>query len=118
MFAPTGRSATFIVCGMDRFPPDLLARFDEVEEVEVETRSATGETHRTIIWVVVVAGQPYVRSVRGVAARWYKELLADPASAGLVVDGARHAIRFEPAADEGSIAAVSEALRAKYGRRA
>ena len=102
----------------DRFPPDLLERLDEVREVEVETRSASGELHRTIIWVVVVGGEPYVRSVRGVAGIWYRELLADPAAAGLVVDGTRHAVRFEPAADEVSVEAVSAALRAKYGRRA
>lgn len=102
----------------DRFPTELLERLDALDEVEIETRSATGEVHRTIIWIVVVGGEPYVRSVRGVAGRWYKEVLADPAAAGLVVDGTRHTIRFEAAGDEASIEAVNDALRAKYGQRA
>lgn len=102
----------------DRFAPDLLARLDEVEEIEIETRAPSGELHRTIIWVVVVAGEPYIRSVRGVAGIWYRELLADPGVAALVVDGMRHPVRFEAAADEASVEAVNAALRAKYGRRA
>lgn len=101
---------------MDRFPPELLARLGEVDEVEIETRSASGELHRTIIWVVVVRGEPYVRSVRGVAGRWYREILAEPV-AGLIVDGTRQPIRAEDAADPDSIEMVSAALRAKYGAR-
>lgn len=102
---------------MDRFSPDLLARLDEVEEVEIETGSFAGEVHRTIIWIVVVGGEPYVRSVRGVAGRWFKEILAEPL-AGLIVDGTRHPVRAEAAANPESIEAVSAALRAKYGKRA
>ena len=102
---------------MDRFSPDLLARLDEVEEVEIETGSFAGEVHRTIIWIVVVGGEPYVRSVRGVAGRWFKEILAEPL-AGLIVDGTRHSVRAAGAADPESIEAVSAALRAKYGKRA
>ncbi|HET7684946.1 MAG TPA: DUF2255 family protein [Candidatus Limnocylindria bacterium] len=102
---------------MDRFAPELLARLDEVGEVEIETRSASGQLHRTIIWIVVVGEEPYVRSVRGVAGRWYREIVAEPMAA-LVVDGTRHLVRAEAAADPASIEAVSAALRAKYGRRA
>lgn len=101
----------------NRFPTALLERLDALDEVEIETRSATGEVHRTIIWIVVVGGEPYVRSVRGVAGRWYKEILREP-TAGLIVDATRHAVRWQTAAGDRSIEAVSDALRAKYGQRA
>lgn len=54
----------------------LLQRMDVADEVEIETRSDRGETHSVTIWIVVVDGAPYIRSVRGKKGRWYRELLA------------------------------------------
>jgi hypothetical protein len=58
------------------FPELLLQRMDVAKEVQIETRSAAGEVHTVVIWIVVVDGAPYVRSVRGKRGRWYRELLA------------------------------------------
>ncbi|HEU5287048.1 MAG TPA: DUF2255 family protein [Candidatus Limnocylindria bacterium] len=58
------------------FPELLLQLFDVTKEIDVETRSEDGAVHRVPIWVVVVDGEVYVRSVRGPRGRWYRELLA------------------------------------------
>ncbi len=60
----------------DAFPELLLQRMDVAKEVEIETRSEQGTAHRVTIWIVVVDGVVYVRSVRGTSGRWYRELLA------------------------------------------
>ena len=91
---------------------DLLAR---LEEVDVETRSAAGDVHRTIVWPVVRDGVVYLRSYKGMNGRWYREALADPAIA-LVADGRRLPARAVPATDAGSVEACSAALRDKYPR--
>ena len=56
------------------WPSDL----ETVPEIDVETRSAVGEVHRTTIWAVVDGVDVYVRSLRGSAGRWYQELTAAP----------------------------------------
>ena len=83
------------------------------EEVDIETRSPSGDPRRTTIWIVERAGDVYVRSVRGARGRWYRDALADPAVA-IHVDGRRVAARAVPAADPESVEACSDALRAKY----
>lgn len=88
----------------------LLAR---TAEVDIETHAADGTRHHTIIWVVVVDGVAYVRSYRGPTARWYREVVADPAGA-IVADGRRIEVRAVPATDDASVAACSRGLEAKY----
>ena len=61
---------------MARFPADVVGRFDAAKEVDIETRSPEGTKHSVTIWIMVVDGVPYVRSVRGPRGRWYRELLA------------------------------------------
>ena len=95
------------------FEESDLAAIGTAEEVRIETRSAAGETHRTMIWIVERDGEVYVRSVRGPRGRWYREALANPAIA-IHVDGRRIAANALPATDPASIGACSEALRAKY----
>ena len=90
-----------------------LALLDQAEEVDIETRPPDGEAHRATIWVVVDDGAAYVRSVRGPAGRWYRELLANPAGA-VHVDGRRFPVTAIPAADPDSVERVSAALRRKY----
>ena len=106
--------------GFMRFEPDELAWLEATEEVEIETATPGGSSHRTIIWVVVDGDEAFVRSVNGPTARWYREAVANPA---VTVHSRRrvqpaHALhaRAEAAADSASVARVSEALRRTYGR--
>lgn len=96
-----------------RFDETDLAAFQAAEEVRIETSAPGGPIHRTITWIVVRDGVVYVRSVNGARGRWYREGLANPAVA-VHVAGRRVEARAEPADDEASIAAASEALRDKY----
>jgi hypothetical protein len=103
------------------FSQDDLAALAAEEEIRIETRSAAGETHRTIIWVVVADGVVYVRSVNGETARWYREALADPAVV-IHVGGRRRSTaapraipaRVVPASDPASVEACGAGFRAKY----
>ena len=95
------------------FEESDLAAMAAAEEVDIETRSASGDARRTIIWIVERGGEVYVRSVRGPRGRWYRDALADPA-VSIHVDGRRVAARAIPATDPASIEACSEGLRAKY----
>ena len=91
---------------------DLLAK---AREIRVETRSAGGEVHKTIVWPVVRDGGVYLRSYKGPSGRWYREALADPEIA-LLFDRRRLPARAVPAIDSASVEACSEALREKYRR--
>ena len=91
---------------------DLLG---STKEIRVETRSKTGEVHKTIVWPLVRDGVVYLRSYKGPEGRWYREALADPDIA-LLFDRRRVAGRAVPAADAASVAACSAALRDKYPR--
>lgn len=84
----------------------------ETDEVDVETRSED-ETFETIIWIVVVDGVVYVRSVQGEQGRWYQRALADPRVA-ILVDGDRMEFEAVHVDDPAEIEAVSAALREKY----
>jgi hypothetical protein len=85
------------------------------KEIKIETQSATGAVHRTIIWVAEHDGTIYIRSVDGAGARWYREAISGRPTA-VHVDGRRLPVRLEPAVDDASIEAASEGLRAKYRR--
>jgi hypothetical protein len=99
------------------FPDLLLQRFDVAKEVEMETRSAEGAEHKVKIWIVVHEGVPYVRSVRGKAGRWYRELLAN--KGGVLHVGARK-VPVSPAEVRSPemIDHVSAALWRKYPKSA
>jgi hypothetical protein len=92
--------------------PDQLARLDETKEVHIETSSDRGST-KTIIWIVVVGDEVYVRSVRGHIGAWYQRALADPRVSVIVGDDR---IDFDAVhiTDPDVIETVSDALRAKY----
>ena len=98
------------------FDPETLRLLEETREVRIETRrDEDAPAHRTIIWVVAVDGDVFVRSVRGEKGRWYREVSANP-SAALHVGDRRIPVRAVPVADEPTVGAVSEAYRSKYGR--
>src|SRR3712207_3827411 len=57
-----------------RLDGEVLDALGRAEEVRVETsRDASSPRHETVIWVVVVDGDAFVRSVRGGKGRWYRE---------------------------------------------
>ena len=100
---------------MATFPPAVLKSFDETKVVEIETRSEKGTKHLIAIWIVVVDGVPYVRSVRGPAGRWYRELLARGDGA-VVAAGKRVPVRATKDSSAKAIEAASAGLRKKYAR--
>ena len=94
-----------------------LAALAAAKEIKIETRSAAGTEHRTIIWVAEHDGAIYIRSVNGPDARWYREATqSGPGSAAVHVDGRRVPVQLVPATHAASIEACSEGLRAKYRR--
>ena len=101
----------------DAFPELLLQRLDVAKEVEIETRSEHGDVHTVTIWIVVVDGAPYVRSVRGKKGRWYRELVGR--GEGALRIGSRrvpvvpHHVRAETLIDE-----VSAGFWRKYTKSA
>jgi hypothetical protein len=83
---------------------------------EVTIRTATHPDTAVIIWVVVAAdNEVYVRSVKGVQGRWYRDLASD-GRAALLVMGETIAVQAVSAADDASIAAASQAFLTKYQR--
>ena len=97
------------------FDPEVLARFDEAKEVVIETVRPTGERRRTVIWIMTDGVDAYVRSVRGVRGRWFRDVIARP-DAMITVGGERIPVDVLPASDRATIDPVSDLIRAKYGR--
>ncbi len=93
----------------------MLAFLAGTREVEIETLRTTGDARRTVIWVVVVNGDAYVRSVRGERGAWFRELRQQGVGM-LRLAGHAIAVRAEPATDDASVQQVSAALVAKYRR--
>lgn len=96
-----------------RFKEEELALLDTTKEIEIETALPGGPAHRTIIWVVVAGDEAFVRSVKGKAARWYREAVANP-SVTIHAGDAQLAAQAEPATDPSSVARTSAALERKY----
>jgi hypothetical protein len=95
------------------FDANVLNQLANAEEIEIETRSPTGRTRRTIIWVIVDDNDVYVRSVRGSNGRWYQSITANP-DAAIHIDGRRLAVHAVPVTDEALIARVSNDYLRKY----
>jgi len=96
------------------FDPEILRLLDETKEVRIETRrDGDSPKHRTIIWVVVVEGEVFVRSVRGPKGRWYREISSNPEGA-LHVQDDRIPVQAAPATEGAIVNAVSAAIRSKY----
>jgi len=96
-----------------QFDAQILNQLANTEEIEIETRSATGQTHRTIIWVMVDNQDVYVRSWRGPNGRWYQEITANP-DAAIHMNGQRLPVHALPVADEAIITRVSNNILRKY----
>jgi hypothetical protein len=100
----------------DTFSPKLIEALNTTDEVDIETVSPSGTARRTTIWIVTDGTQAYVRSERGTAGRWYRNLVETPTGA-LHVGSDRVAIHGVQAVDPASIELVSELFREKYGKR-
>ena len=98
----------------DSFDAETLRLLDETREVRIETRrDGDSPEHRTIIWVAVVEGEVFVRSVRGERGRWYREISSNPEGA-LHVEEHRIPVRAAPTTEVATVDAVSAAFRSKY----
>ena len=96
------------------FDAETLRLLDETREVRIETRrDEDSPEHRTIIWVAVVEGEVFVRSVRGPQGRWHREISSNPEGA-LHVGDDRILVRATSATDDATVDAVSAAIRSKY----
>lgn len=98
-----------------RFDRGVLDALAGADEVRVETRrDGASPGHGTTIWVVVVDGDVFVRSVRGEKGRWYREALANPGQVALRVDGEAVFGRVVSETNAETIGEVSRAFREKY----
>ena len=98
----------------DTFDAETLRLLDETREVRIETRrDSDSPEHRTIIWVVVVEEEVFVRSVRGSRGRWYREISSNPEGALHVADDPIP-VQATPATEGATVDAVSAAFRSKY----
>ncbi len=96
-----------------RFQTAELDLLNSTREVLIETTSPAGDTHQTIIWVVVDQDEVFIRSYRGATARWYREAMAHREVA-LIAGGHRIPARSVPALDPSSVARTSAGLQTKY----
>src|SRR5437660_1140982 len=99
------------------FDAETLELWQRTAEIEIETSRGDGApVHRTVIWIVADGDNAYVRSVRGPAGRWYRELRANPRGA-VHAGGKRVEVVAEEASDPAAIERVTELLRQKYEQR-
>ena len=92
--------------------PEELELIADTREVLIET-SRDGRPFRTIIWIVVVDDEVYVRSVRGDGGKWYQRAVANP-EVVIIADRAIVSFRAISATEDDTVAAVSAAIAAKY----
>ena len=96
------------------FVPSDLELLRTEPEVEIETSSAAGAVHRTIIWAVVDdRDRVLIRSYRGPEARWFREI-SDRPDGRVHVEGRALDMRAVPAIDEERVASCSDGFARKY----
>jgi hypothetical protein len=99
------------------FDATTLEMLNRVREVQIETTAADKPTvHRATIWVVVVGEQAFVRSEYAEAGRWYREARREP-EVILHAEGEAIPVTAVLVSDPDTIQQVSQAYRAKYGKR-
>ena len=92
---------------MPSLKPDAIQMLDRRREVHVAT-----PTKRLPIWSVVVDDEAYVRSYRGERGAWYRRAVRE---GRLEIEGIE--ARVEPERDPELNERISDAFRAKYGKR-
>jgi hypothetical protein len=95
----------------EHFDQATLGTLRDAREVAIHT--SAGPRRGTVIWVVVVGDEAFVRSVRGAGAKWYTAALGDR-RATLALDDRRWPVDVTPVADPHVISQVSQAYLAKY----
>lgn len=87
------------------------------DEVQLVTRRRDGSVRRPrTIWIVGDGARVFIRSTNGRTADWFRHAIA--ACAGQVLAGSTtYDVAFSEA-DDGDLARVDAAYRAKYGRYA
>jgi hypothetical protein len=90
-----------------------LELIDQTKEVRIETSRVGGRAHRTIIWVIVDAGDVFVRSAYGPDSRWYREATSNP-EVTLWVDRRPFRAHATQVTDPDEIARMSAGLERKY----
>jgi hypothetical protein len=91
------------------FDPGTISGLASEEEVDIETSPRDGKPARRVtIWIVVVEGHVYVRSVRDPAGRWHRDLRRTTRGAIHLGDQpvAVHAV---PVTDPETVGAISDA---------
>jgi hypothetical protein len=86
---------------------------DRLHEIGLRTRSRNGSWSSRPIWIVVVAGEPYIRSAFGTRSAWYRRVRAD-GQADIEVGDETLQVRLEPVDDEALNGRISDAYCAKY----
>ncbi len=98
----------------DHFETGELQILGDTEEIEIETLEPhTSALHRVPVWVVVVQGEAYVRSVNGEQGHWYRHLLASTMGT-IYTDERRIPIHATPVVDPAILEQVSDAYCRKY----
>ena len=92
-----------------------IQKIDETEEITLVVNRPERAPLRVIVWIVVVDGVAYVRSVKGVEGGWYKHVAANPHGAIALAAGDREVV-FEPVSDADLVAPIDAAYERKYGR--
>jgi hypothetical protein len=88
------------------------------QEVVLGTTSPKGTRHNTKLWIVVVDGEPYLRSMNGPGARWYREVTRTGEGELILLDDdkkRRFNVRAEQVSDPATLAQVSKSIKKKYG---
>jgi hypothetical protein len=96
---------------MATFDAATIRNLHDRQEVAIRTEKHPGSA--VIIWVVVSDAAVFVRSVRGVKGRWYRDL-AHGGPATLAFDGRHLAVQAIPATDPDSIDRASREFLTKY----
>ena len=88
------------------------------QEVMLSTTSPSGKRHDTRLWIVVVGGEPYLRSMNGSGARWYREVTRTGEGELVLLDDERKRrfdVHAEHVDDPATLAQVTKAIKKKYG---
>ncbi|MCB9418493.1 MAG: DUF2255 family protein [Ardenticatenaceae bacterium] len=95
---------------------DELQRIGDAEELRIAGRKADGTLRQaTIIWVVRVGDELYVRSVNGRSSAWFRGVLVRH-NGRIWAGGVEKDVTFVETPDSPRHAAIDAAYREKYGR--
>jgi hypothetical protein len=96
---------------MTKFDAKILHELRDVREVGL--RTGKHPANAVTIWAVVADDEIFVRSVRGVRGRWYRDLAAG-GPATLEFAGRRLAVQAIPATDADAVERASREYLRKY----